>query len=127
MRTASGVEHAEGGGNPKNANKHGFQLWINLPSKLKMATPGYGTVQPEDIPEKHLRLGSKLGILQDGSRLHFWIEVMHLQLLMSKCLQTPSMWYTYQKICLKRFWSTHTVVRLGQSTKNMFPRHILQD
>ena len=51
MRTASGVEHAEGGGNPKNANKHGFQLWINLPSNLKMTTTGYGTVQPEDIPE----------------------------------------------------------------------------
>lgn len=59
MRTASGVEHAEGGGNPKNANKHGFQLWINLPSKLKMATPGYGTVQPEDIPEKTSASGVK--------------------------------------------------------------------
>ena len=59
MRTASGVEHAEGGGNPKNANKHGFQLWINLPSKLKMTTPGYGTVQPEDIPEKTSASGVK--------------------------------------------------------------------
>ena len=51
MRTASGIEHAEGGGNPKNANKHGFQLWINLPSHLKMSKPAYGTIQPEKIPE----------------------------------------------------------------------------
>jgi quercetin 2,3-dioxygenase len=51
MRTGSGVEHAEGGGNPEGAAKHGFQLWINLPSKMKMNEPSYGTVQPENIPE----------------------------------------------------------------------------
>eukprot|EP00442_Polarella_glacialis_P055202 CAMPEP_0115050922 /NCGR_PEP_ID=MMETSP0227-20121206/2056_1 /TAXON_ID=89957 /ORGANISM="Polarella glacialis, Strain CCMP 1383" /LENGTH=325 /DNA_ID=CAMNT_0002434837 /DNA_START=117 /DNA_END=1095 /DNA_ORIENTATION=+ len=51
MRTGSGVEHAEGGGNPEGANQHGFQIWINLPSGLKMSEPQYGSVQPEDIPE----------------------------------------------------------------------------
>lgn len=51
MRTGSGVEHAEGGGNPEGARKHGFQIWINLPGTLKMSDPDYGTVQPEDIPE----------------------------------------------------------------------------
>jgi len=52
MRTGSGVEHAEGGGNPEGAAKHGFQLWINLPASMKMSEPDYGTVQPEDIPEE---------------------------------------------------------------------------
>mmetsp|Transcript_105324 Transcript_105324/g.339353 ORF Transcript_105324/g.339353 Transcript_105324/m.339353 type:complete len:375 (-) Transcript_105324:562-1686(-) len=51
MRTGSGVEHAEGGGTPEGANKHGFQIWINLPAELKMAKPEYGTTQPEDVPE----------------------------------------------------------------------------
>ena len=51
MRAGSGVEHAEGGGNPPGAAKHGFQIWINLPASLKMARPDYGTVQPEAIPE----------------------------------------------------------------------------
>jgi len=50
MRTGSGVEHAEGGGNPKGAAKHGFQLWVNLPSSQKMADPLYGMVQPETVP-----------------------------------------------------------------------------
>ena len=85
MRTASGVEHAEGGGNPKNANKHGFQLWINLPSKLKMTTPGYGTVQPEDIPEQTSTSGVKTRYIAGWKAAAFWIEAMHLQLLMLKC------------------------------------------
>lgn len=50
MRTGSGVEHAEGGGNPEGAPKHGFQLWVNLPASQKMDDPTYGTVQPEDVP-----------------------------------------------------------------------------
>ena len=52
MRTGSGVEHAEGGGSPVGAAKHGFQLWINLPSHMKMNDPSYGTVQPEHIPQE---------------------------------------------------------------------------
>ncbi len=51
MRAGSGIEHAEGGGNPPGVAKHGFQIWINLPAEKKMADPFYGTVQPEDIPE----------------------------------------------------------------------------
>ena len=52
MRAGSGIEHAEGGGNPPHINKHGFQLWINLPSTKKMDQPAYGTVQPEAVPER---------------------------------------------------------------------------
>jgi len=51
MRSGSGIEHAEGGGNPVGNNKHGFQLWINLPGRMKMDAPAYGSVQPEDVPE----------------------------------------------------------------------------
>jgi redox-sensitive bicupin YhaK (pirin superfamily) len=51
MRTGSGVEHAEGGGNPPGVEKHGFQLWINAAAADKMKDPDYGTVQPEDVPE----------------------------------------------------------------------------
>ena len=50
LRCGSGIEHAEGGGNPPGAAKHGFQLWINARRAQKMAPPAYGTVQPEGIP-----------------------------------------------------------------------------
>jgi redox-sensitive bicupin YhaK (pirin superfamily) len=52
LRCGSGIEHAEGGGNPEGANQHGFQIWINLPQRKKMSTPSYGTIQPEEIPEQ---------------------------------------------------------------------------
>lgn len=29
---------------------HGFQLWVNLPSTLKMSDPGYRDIQPDEIP-----------------------------------------------------------------------------
>lgn len=57
MRTGSGIEHAEGSGSPEGTNRHGFQIWINLPPSLKMSEPQYGTVQPEDIPEMHSEAG----------------------------------------------------------------------
>ena len=63
MRTGSGVEHAEGGGNPVNADKHGFQLWINLPSYMKMNEPSYGTVQPENVPQVN-NTGNRGGLIR---------------------------------------------------------------
>lgn len=47
----SGIEHAEGGGTPKGETLAGFQIWINVPSALKMADPRYGTELPEAIPQ----------------------------------------------------------------------------
>jgi hypothetical protein len=34
-----------------NGQMHGFQLWANLPSSLKMTAPRYQDVQGKDIPE----------------------------------------------------------------------------
>lgn len=66
MRCGSGIEHAEGGGNPQGADKHGFQLWINLPKSRRMNDPEYGTVQPEDIPERLNPSGGLLRFLVAG-------------------------------------------------------------
>ena len=68
MRTGSGVEHAEGGGNPEGAEKHGFQLWINAAAHDKMKDPAYGTVQPEDIPEARSDTGGLCRFLVAGDR-----------------------------------------------------------
>jgi hypothetical protein len=50
ISVGSGVEHAEGGATPKGDRFQGFQIWINVPSKAKMADPDYGTVPSEELP-----------------------------------------------------------------------------
>lgn len=50
MNTGSGVEHAEGGANPKGQRVEGFQIWINVPKEHKMDDPDYGTVSPDELP-----------------------------------------------------------------------------
>ena len=50
MTAGKGIIHSE---MPKQDNglMWGFQLWINLPSQLKMSPPRYQDIPPEDIPE----------------------------------------------------------------------------
>ena len=50
MTAARGIIHSE---MPimKEGKLHGFQLWVNMPSKLKMSKPSYQNIEPEDIPE----------------------------------------------------------------------------
>ena len=49
MTTAGGIIHSE---MPimKGGKLHGFQLWINMPAKLKMGKPSYQYIDPEQIP-----------------------------------------------------------------------------
>ena len=50
MTAGSGILHQEmPQGNPKG-QMHGFQLWANLPSSLKMTAPRYQDVSSQDIP-----------------------------------------------------------------------------
>ena len=62
MTAGSGIIHQE---MPKGDTKgimHGFQLWANLPSSLKMTPPRYQGIESKDIPEitdddgSHVRL-----------------------------------------------------------------------
>ena len=51
MTAGRGILHQEmPHGDPKG-RMHGFQLWANLPSTLKMTTPRYQDVQAKDIPD----------------------------------------------------------------------------
>jgi redox-sensitive bicupin YhaK (pirin superfamily) len=51
MTAGRGILHQEmPQGDPKG-RMHGFQLWANLPSSLKMTTPRYQDVGAKDIPE----------------------------------------------------------------------------
>ncbi|MDY6858015.1 MAG: pirin family protein [Pseudomonadota bacterium] len=51
MTAGSGILHQEMPKGNKAGQMHGFQLWANLPSRLKMTAPRYQDIQGSDIPE----------------------------------------------------------------------------
>jgi redox-sensitive bicupin YhaK (pirin superfamily) len=51
MTAGSGILHQEMPQGDTHGRMHGFQLWANLPSSLKMTGPRYQDVSAQDIPE----------------------------------------------------------------------------
>jgi redox-sensitive bicupin YhaK (pirin superfamily) len=51
MTAGSGIIHQEMPHGDEQGRMHGFQLWANLPSSLKMTPPRYQEVQSRDVPE----------------------------------------------------------------------------
>jgi len=51
MTAGSGIMHQEMPKGNDTGQMHGFQLWANLPSSMKMTSPRYQDVQGKDIPE----------------------------------------------------------------------------
>ena len=50
MTAGSGILHQEMPQGNARGQMHGFQLWANLPSSLKMTAPRYQDIQGSDIP-----------------------------------------------------------------------------
>ena len=51
MTAGSGILHQEMPQGDPRGRMHGFQLWANLPSSLKMTAPRYQDVAAAEIPE----------------------------------------------------------------------------
>lgn len=51
MTAGSGIMHQEMPQGDKQGRMHGFQLWANLPSSLKMTRPRYQDIEAKDITE----------------------------------------------------------------------------
>jgi redox-sensitive bicupin YhaK (pirin superfamily) len=51
MTAGSGILHQEMPQGDSQGRMHGFQLWANLPSSLKMTAPRYQDVAGKDVPE----------------------------------------------------------------------------
>ena len=51
MTAGSGILHQEMPQGDTLGRMHGFQLWANLPSSLKMTAPRYQDVEGKDVPE----------------------------------------------------------------------------
>jgi redox-sensitive bicupin YhaK (pirin superfamily) len=50
MTSGAGILHEELPRRGPNGAIYGFQLWVNLPAKLKMSAPGYQEIKADSIP-----------------------------------------------------------------------------
>jgi hypothetical protein len=62
MTAGRGILHEEMP-RPVDGYMEGFQLWVNLPAKLKMTTPHYQEVKAKEIPEFDLQPGVLLRVI----------------------------------------------------------------
>lgn len=62
MTAAKGIEHSEMPERDEGLFK-GFQLWVNLPASLKMATPEYQEYAAELIPTEYLSNGTEIRVI----------------------------------------------------------------
>ena len=63
MTAGSGILHQEMPKGDTNGRMHGFQLWANLPSSLKMTKPRYQDIVSGEIPEVTDDDGTKVRII----------------------------------------------------------------
>ena len=63
MTAGSGIIHQEMPKGDAAGRMHGFQLWANLPSALKMTAPRYQEVKAPDIPEVQDDDGTRVRIV----------------------------------------------------------------
>jgi len=63
MTAGSGIIHQEMPHGDTEGKMHGFQLWANLPSSLKMTPPRYQEVQSKEIPEVTDDDGTKIRVI----------------------------------------------------------------
>ncbi|MBS9717907.1 pirin family protein [Pseudohalocynthiibacter aestuariivivens] len=63
MTAGSGIMHQEMPKGNASGQMHGFQLWANLPSSLKMTAPRYQDVTSADIPEVIDDDGTKVRVI----------------------------------------------------------------
>jgi len=88
MTAGRGIVHQEMPQGDADGRMHGFQLWANLPSSLKMTAPRYQEVLSRDVPEVTDDDGTKVrvicgsmwgkqgpvdGIAADPSYLDVWV------------------------------------------------------
>jgi len=88
MTAGSGILHQEMPKGDQRGRMHGFQLWANLPSSLKMSTPRYQDISGSEIPEVTDDDGTRVrivcgsfwgktgpveGIAADPSYLDVWV------------------------------------------------------
>jgi redox-sensitive bicupin YhaK (pirin superfamily) len=63
MTAGGGILHEEMPGPGREGRMEGFQLWVNLPAKLKMTRPRYQDVRADAIPRVELEGGVQVRVI----------------------------------------------------------------
>ena len=63
MTAGRGIIHQEMPHGDADGRMHGFQLWANLPSSLKMTAPRYQDVKAKDVPTAHDDDGTQVRVV----------------------------------------------------------------
>ena len=89
MTSGSGIIHEEMP-KPDKGKMEGFQLWVNLPAKLKMTSPRYQEVKSSKIPEIRLENGVIVKIIAgemdglNGAVIEIFADPMYLDVNMPR-------------------------------------------
>ena len=84
MTAGSGIVHQEMPQGDPQGRMHGFQLWANLPSSLKMTAPRYQDISSRDIPEV---------VDDDGTTVRAGDAGVRFLLVSGKPIEEPVAWY----------------------------------
>src|SRR2546426_724628 len=96
MTAGSGILHQEMPKGDKQGRMHGFQLWANLPSSLKMTDPRYQDIPASAIPEVTDDDGTPSLVLFDrGDEITVQAgdEGIRFLLVSGKPIEEPVAWY----------------------------------
>ena len=110
MTAGSGVIHSE---MPEKTEglARGFQLWLNLPKKLKMIDPSYSDIPSEKIPEVDIGNGRVRVIsgtynnITGPGKPHTGVLYFDVELNQSESIEIP----------IDEFWNTFIYVYSGQA------------
>jgi len=76
MKTGGGIIHSEMPAMTEG-KLHGFQLWVNMPAKLKIIKPSYQNIDPEEIPENYVELIDQYLDKNSTTEVKFDNDILH--------------------------------------------------
>ena len=123
MTSGSGIIHEEMP-KPYNGKMEGFQLWVNLPTKLKKTTPMYQEIKSSQIPEIRLENGVLIRIIAGkmdgvkGAVTEIFADPMYLDVIIPKG--------SYFKLPIKRGHTVFAYVFEGEGIFGDFEEYSIE-
>lgn len=112
-----GITHSEMPG--KEKMNHGFQLWINLPKRLKGIEPSYQQVDPEQIPEITVEGRKIRTVVGEGSSVKLLTPVIYLDVTLDEkaryAVNTPDEFVGFIYVFQGVLKTEETAIKTGEA------------